>query len=74
MRRDWVQLDVPRDETSCRGCGWRLVDCQDGEPGEVDLRCCETCDHPDGTEQTAPAAGVSFAEAMGWRLPPGVSL
>ena len=72
MRRDWVQLDVPRDETSCRGCGWRLVDCRDGEPGEVDLRCCETCGHPDGSDRST--WGMSFAQAMGWTLPPGASL
>lgn len=65
MRRTWVQLDVPRDATSCKGCGWRRVDCQDGEPGEVDLRCCEVCSHQPVDDPPASTEGMSVGAEGG---------
>jgi hypothetical protein len=46
-QRDWVKLD-PQDGTNCRSCGMTSRDCVAAEPGEVDVRCCDTCNHGSG--------------------------
>lgn len=45
----WVELDTHQDGTNCLGCRMSLRHCQDREPGEVDVRCCLTCSHPEST-------------------------
>jgi hypothetical protein len=70
----YIDLPTIKDGTNCRSCGMRRSDCEFADEGEVDVRCCDTCNHPDGDRPKTPGEGLSFAEAMGWLLPPEVSL
>jgi hypothetical protein len=42
----YIELPAVQNGTNCRSCRMTRSDCEFADEGEVDVRCCDQCNHP----------------------------